>query len=647
MGVKWNFPNNGGGQIRGISDAGIETFAGNEMRALAREICQNSLDALCSDKIGPVYVEFQKYIIDIDKVPGYDEYKQVVRKAYDYWNLTNSEKAVEFLSDARHSLNKNKTSVMRISDFNTTGLSSPFEDNDGGWNSLVKIDGGATKTGAQAGAFGIGKNAPFCNSRYRLVFYRTLNLDGERAAQGVSRLVSFPENLSDTRNTLTTGIGYYGESEGNIPVTSILELDDLYERNEIGTDVFIYGFTGDTRWGEYVVHEILDNFLMSIYRNQLAVNVGTTVIEKRTLDSCMEQRKYDMEHAYSYYQVLKNKNTKVFTRGFHGLGTLKLSVLVDSKLKLNKKILITRNSGMKLFEQKNISSMISFSAILEMEGDLLNKFFRELETPAHDRWDPGRYTKNKKLAKDYINELKKWMKTQIINLGEEVIEDEVEVEGLTGILQKDDGKFASHNDFTGILPKESKEPPQETLQDKVDEIVLQPRESAMPIPKGIFFGSEGQGKSHTRDVSGKIGNKGDSATRTLKGTRHRKKREAHRGLPHSEGEDIVHERYGGEINQPLEKVRIMKLGQGCYRASFVVPYDVAIGHIEIVTVGENGKSNRLNIKAAKAISGCEQLKINNKGIMIKSLKANKKIVLEFFLSVQYDYAMGVNLYEHH
>lgn len=42
----WNFPGNGNGQIRGLADAGIETFTGDEIRSLARETCQNSLDAI-------------------------------------------------------------------------------------------------------------------------------------------------------------------------------------------------------------------------------------------------------------------------------------------------------------------------------------------------------------------------------------------------------------------------------------------------------------------------------------------------------------------------------------------------------------------------------------------------------------------------
>ena len=42
---KWNFPSNNYGQILGIADSGVETFKGTPIKSLAREICQNSLDA--------------------------------------------------------------------------------------------------------------------------------------------------------------------------------------------------------------------------------------------------------------------------------------------------------------------------------------------------------------------------------------------------------------------------------------------------------------------------------------------------------------------------------------------------------------------------------------------------------------------------
>ena len=43
--IKWNFPSRNNGDIEGFSNPALEWFKGNPLRAMAREICQNSLDA--------------------------------------------------------------------------------------------------------------------------------------------------------------------------------------------------------------------------------------------------------------------------------------------------------------------------------------------------------------------------------------------------------------------------------------------------------------------------------------------------------------------------------------------------------------------------------------------------------------------------
>ena len=57
MAIGWSFPSSNFGTLNGIGEAGIETFKGTPYKSLAREICQNSLDA--KDGSGkPVIVEF-------------------------------------------------------------------------------------------------------------------------------------------------------------------------------------------------------------------------------------------------------------------------------------------------------------------------------------------------------------------------------------------------------------------------------------------------------------------------------------------------------------------------------------------------------------------------------------------------------------
>ena len=52
--ISWNFPGNQDGQIKGVADAGIENFNGTELSSLARENCQNSLDAALDEKLDQI-----------------------------------------------------------------------------------------------------------------------------------------------------------------------------------------------------------------------------------------------------------------------------------------------------------------------------------------------------------------------------------------------------------------------------------------------------------------------------------------------------------------------------------------------------------------------------------------------------------------
>ena len=70
MNINWNFPESNYSQRFGISEAGIETFRGSLFGSLAKEICQNSLDARLNFS-EPVTVEFLKFDIKTEDIPGY------------------------------------------------------------------------------------------------------------------------------------------------------------------------------------------------------------------------------------------------------------------------------------------------------------------------------------------------------------------------------------------------------------------------------------------------------------------------------------------------------------------------------------------------------------------------------------------------
>ena len=94
--ISWNFPGNQDGQVKGVADAGIENFNGTELSSLARENCQNSLDAALNDSNPDVLVEFERYFVPSKQIPGIMEYRNILKKCKDFWDRSKSEKAKLF-----------------------------------------------------------------------------------------------------------------------------------------------------------------------------------------------------------------------------------------------------------------------------------------------------------------------------------------------------------------------------------------------------------------------------------------------------------------------------------------------------------------------------------------------------------------------
>ena len=82
--VKWCFPSRDNGTVEGFSNPGLAWFKGDPLQALAREICQNSLDAVDDDSEA-VRVEFKRELIQTMNFPGTSELLSIIRKCDAYW----------------------------------------------------------------------------------------------------------------------------------------------------------------------------------------------------------------------------------------------------------------------------------------------------------------------------------------------------------------------------------------------------------------------------------------------------------------------------------------------------------------------------------------------------------------------------------
>ena len=205
----------------------------------------------------------------------------------EYWNDGNNQKTTRFFDKAIDVFNQDFIDVLCISDFNTTGLTGSDKDYNSAWQNLVKSSGVSNKGGTSGGSFGIGKSAPFACSDLRTVFYSTIDNQGLKAFQGIARLVSFKKKKFIGDDPTTTRIGYYGVKEKNSAIRECISITNDFTRKDVGTDVFILGFSKKSDWKDEIIISVLDDFLYSVYNNKLIVKVDGIISKNLLLHSML------------------------------------------------------------------------------------------------------------------------------------------------------------------------------------------------------------------------------------------------------------------------------------------------------------------------------------------------------------------------
>lgn len=628
---QWFFPSRGFGATEGFSNPGLEMFKGEPIRAMAREICQNSLDAKRNDD-HPVRIEFERCFIKTTDFPGIIEMREILKKCREFWNNDGDEKTKFFIDEAIRTISSEKFFVLRISDYNTTGLKGAFAQSEKTpWKGLVQGDAFSVKTSeTAAGSFGIGKAAPFVVSKLQTVFYRTFDEENVRAAQGVTHLVSFrDENSPLGEDSIRRSTGYYGEGMKNNAFQKIDLLDRLNKRTEYGTDLFIPGFdytaTKANDWISDIIIELLENFLYAIYSGKLEITIDNRIINKKNVGGYIERFLPKTKNAAAFYEVIREDNEQVVeeTMLFHNLGTLRLRLLY--KPDVNKKVLVVRNSGMKISDIPSLPKSISFVGFLELQGEELNKFFRKMENPQHNKWEPKRHS-NPSLAKIYKEEVEEWVRSIIGLKIKEISGDEMDI---------DLSSYFSSSERTGASNEDEK---RENVVDTVKSVIV---DQVKPTPKNFKvrdIGGTGPSQSPRMragiidDVGGKSGHRHRDGQRTGATPTGRQ------GVENDTGEDKVYE----GVHEVLVTARIIKKDAYTNRLIFVAEENISQGELEIVTVGENGKSLQLLVRSVRSIGVSTSLQ--NGHIVIYDVQKGKKNELEFEIFGNQNYAMGVRAY---
>ena len=104
--LAWRFPLSDDGEEHGINDGGIATFKGSELYDnLAREICQNSLDAKAPGE-ETVIVEFNSLTLKKSQHSALVGLDAVIHSCEDYWSKKSEPKLTAFLAEAKEKLSK-------------------------------------------------------------------------------------------------------------------------------------------------------------------------------------------------------------------------------------------------------------------------------------------------------------------------------------------------------------------------------------------------------------------------------------------------------------------------------------------------------------------------------------------------------------
>lgn len=439
--INWNFPPNNYGQITGLNDAGIETFRGNPLDSLAREINQNSCDAKDVKNVGPVEVHFNLISVPTEAFPERDRFLSILNSCREYWQ--DNAKTRQFFETAISIVKLRKIPFLKISDFNTTGLTGVNEGLRGGWHNLIKSVGSSDKDSHSGGSFGIGKHAPFACSDLRTVFYGTKEADtGAEAFQGVAKLVT---HLNENDEP-TQGTGYFGLIEKNRPITKMAEINELFRRTEIGTDIFIAGFNENSDWEEKIIKSVLENFFIAILNEKLIVKVEDTIINAGSLAGLLEKyTKNDPDClSYHYYEAYTLSNRYHFpNKDFFGLGEIDLFILPGKDLP--KRVAMVRGTGMKIYDKGNFRTPFKFAGVMIARGDGVNEFLRKIEPPTHNAWEPDRHEDSEE-AKGIIKKLYGWINEKVRSITLVNDDEELDVEGLSQYLaDKEDPSLEVQN----------------------------------------------------------------------------------------------------------------------------------------------------------------------------------------------------------
>lgn len=619
----WYFPDNKGGQDEGFENQGINQFKMSPYGKLAREIIQNSYDAKIKEEDKKVKVEFKLVKMDKNRIPNLESIKESINASAEYF--PESERLEKFRQVANEKIESDIIDVLKISDYNTTGLIGIEERRNSAWYGLIKSSGNSTKSGVSGGSYGSGKHAAFVFSYFRTILYGTYVKDEGYAFQGKSILCSHKKD-----GVVKSNIGYWGEvfEDGCKPIRDQYSMDEFFRRKETGTDLYIIGAKLDEEnWMANILYSVIENFWKLIIEDKLEVKISSPT----------EEINIDAKNIKGLAQVGKEINFKIDEQySFNAYKFIELDEYIeeirygsictenDVELKIaklpqypEKKILKMRDTEMKIDIFSPRKRPVNFIGILIATGEELNRQLRESEPQTHDSWNADNIEDEeyRKKVRNTIKKLDTWLNEQIDSLSYVDDIEEFDAEGLDFLNLDDD-------DSNGI----------EEMQKPFDEIVnKEEEEQEILIVQKNNNKSVGVDKKSEEDP--KTGGQGDGEENR---TRDGNEKKTGDGENNTGSGDSYHETKMKYIKTPYDSEK------NEYRVIIRPEENLENSEIHFLRCTDSGELEKLNVKKAY-IDGCE-LEISGNIIKNIDLKESEDTKIEVKFESKRKCIMEVRVY---
>jgi len=399
---KWHFKDEGGRDV-GPNDPVDEKFKGQPYYSIVREAIQNSLDAVKNDN-EPVKIVFSFSVLHRNDFPSFFKIEEHLKLCKDFYSGNDNAKKLftemlDFLNGREIGLKKASISCMKISDYNTKGMSYDSENTNSPFYAFLRAGGVSAKAQGSGGSFGFGKGAYYTLSPIKTIIVSTKDDRNNVYFEGSTILTT--HKAIDGKKL--TAYGYYDNNNGE-PINNYNEIPDFFKRNEIGTDISIIGLWEEPGRNNLMIKSVLNNFWLSIYERKLIVQVDNVEINKESLDNIIDkyfddeiEKRNNIEdwNPKPYFKAVKYSRSSeqfhFFEEELEILGKVKLYVYLDKNLP--NRISYFRKPKMVVYKKTN-NKILGYAAVFVCESEKGNEILRSMENAAHNEWKKENYPKD-------------------------------------------------------------------------------------------------------------------------------------------------------------------------------------------------------------------------------------------------------------